>query len=299
MRRHAALAVLLLATTPAFAAAQLGGLIKRGAERAVEKAADKQVERKVSQRPAPAFDAEVLELTAPRLDQVVRGLKAYNEARSRADVPGAIRAYEAAQQRERTLAERHGEQRQQWRERNDRIESCRRDAFSEQDARNQAEIERKMEAMRGDPARMQAMTMKAAQWAPKLQQLMQKGDTVGYRDGMIQMQRELATIAGVQLVADTAKVDASCGKPAPRPDWLVQWDSVEVQERRAAERVRTAESAGMAEAAQASGLTERQFAIARERIESFVKDGGMGFSRAERDLMTPRMAELRGYFPAE
>lgn len=293
-------AIILLLPIPA--SAQLGGLIKRGAEKAAERAVEKKVDKaagaKTANRPAPTFDEEVLELTAPRLDQVVRGLKAWNDARAKADVPGAMRAHEAAMAKEQELAARHGEQRTAWRERNDRIESCRSDAFSEQNDRNQAEIERKMEGLRNDPPRMQAMMRKAVEWTPKLQALMQSGDTVGYRNGMIQMQKEMAAAGGFSLEVDSAKVTAKCGTPAPRPAWLVTWDSVDVEARRAGDRVRAAESAGAAEAAQASGLTERQFAIARERVESFVLDGGMGFSAREREVMTPRKAELRAYFPA-
>jgi hypothetical protein len=287
-----------LAPLPAYA--QLGGLIKRGAEKAADKAVDKAVDGKTpgKEAPAPAFDAEVLELTTPRLDQVVRGLKAWNEARAKADIPTAMKAYEASVAKEQEYSARYSDQRHAFLEKNRKVEQCRDEVFDAQREANNAEIERKTAALRTDPARMQTMSAKAIEWAPKLQALMAGTDSVAMKKGMIEYQADMAKALGVALDTDSTKADAKCGKTAPKPAWFAAWDSTEVQTRTLGERVREAESAGEKEAVAASGLTARQFAVARERVESFVNAGGMGFSRNEKSVLTPRKAELKAYFPA-
>lgn len=296
-------ALITLAPLPAHA--QLGGLVKRGANRAAEKAVDKAVDKaagdeksKAREVPAPAFDAEVLELTAPRLDQVVRGLKAWNDARAAADIPAAMKAYEASVAKEQEFSTRYSDQRHAFLEKNRKVDECREEIFDAQREANEAEIQKKMANIQSDPARMQAMARIATEWAPKLNALQMSGDSVAARAGLLQYHMEISKAAGFTLDTDSTKADTKCGKPAPKPAWFAAWDSTEVQTRRLGERVRETESAGEKEAVAASGLTGRQFAVARERVESFVNDGGMGFSRSERAVLTPRRAELKALFPA-
>lgn len=299
------LLILLTATLmlPATSPAQVGGLIKRGAgkaaERAVDKAVDKAVDSKKPTTPAPKFDDEVLELTNARIDQVVRGIKAFNDARAKADVSGAMKAYEAAQARSSDYSTRYSEQRQAFEEKAREVTQCRADIIDAQHDANRAAMDEKMQAMQTDPAKMRAMSIKAMEWNPKLAALQTKGDTAGLRAAMAQMQRELAVIAGVTVDVDSSKADTKCGKPPRAPAWLAAWDSTDAEVRALGARVREAEMAGQGEAVAASGLTDRQFHVARERIEDFVKDGTMGFSKAERTALGARKAELKAYFPAE
>lgn len=299
MRRTLLTLVALALSIPVPATAQLGGLIKRGAERAADKAVDKAVDKKVAKlAPAPKFDDEVLELTPARIDQVARGLKAYNDARAKADIPGAMKAFEASQKKEQDFSTRYSDQRYAHIEKNRKIEQCRDEVLDAQREANEKEIESKMATLRTDPVRMQAMSAKAAEWAPRMNALMSGTDTAAMQRGIMQMQRELAAIGGFAIDTDSTKANAKCGKAAPAPGWLTAWDSTEVETRRLGDRVREAETAGNAEAAAASGMTASQFAIARERVESFVTDGGMGFSRNERSALEPRKAELKALFPA-
>ncbi len=300
---------LILAATlllPSVGTAQVGGLIKRGAGRAAERAVDKSVDKAVDKSvdgkkaaaPAPTFDDEVLELTDARIDQVVRGIKAFNAARAKADVPGAMKAYEAAQKRSADHSTRYAEQRYAFEEKNRKVEQCREGVLDAQHDANRAQMDEKMKAMQSDPAKMRAMAAKAMEWNPRLAQLQSNGDTTALKDAMLKMQKEMAEIAGVTITVDSTKADAKCGKPAPAPAWLVAWDSTDAEARRLGERVRVAETAGQAEAVAASGLTERQFHVARERIEDFVNDGSMGFSKTERTALGARKTELKAYFPA-
>lgn len=299
---HLILAAVLIAVPLQTTSAQLGGFVRRAADRAVDRAADKAVDKtakgKSTARPAPAFDAEVLELTSARVDQVVRGLNAWRAARTAADVPGAMRAYEAAQARSVDFSTRYTDQRITWRESNDKIENCRRGVLDAQRERDDAEMERQLATLRRDPAKMQAMAAKSMEWNTKIQALAAAGDTAGATDAVRQMQRELARIGGFKADVDSSAADSRCGKPAPKPQWLVDWEANDAELRTLGARVREAEMAGGTEAVAASGLTARQFDIARERIESFVRDGQMGFSTVEREALTPRRSELAAYFPA-
>ncbi|HVH40161.1 MAG TPA: hypothetical protein VM764_09060 [Gemmatimonadaceae bacterium] len=290
---------LAVAAAPSPASAQLGGLIKRGAGRAVDKAVDKSIDNKVkaSTAPAPTFDDEVLELTTERIDQVVKGMKAFNKAQAAADVPGAMKAFEAADGRSQAFSNKYSEQRYEFEQKNRVIEECRDDAFSAQREKNDAEIERRMATLRNEPAKLQAISAKAMEWNPKLQAMLAKGDTAGAQSAMLQMQKEMAAIGGFAIDLDSAKVNTKCGKPAPRPSWLAEWERADAEAKVLAERVREAETAGQDEAVTASGLEGRQFHVARERIESFVNDGKMGFSKKEKEALGPRKAELKAYFP--
>lgn len=289
--------VAALVLIPTASSAQLGGLVRKAADKAADKAIEKKTGGKAAELPAPTFDEEVLELTGPRVDQVVRGLKAWNDARSRADVEGARKAHEAAQARELSYATRYTDQRTEWQQKNWKIESCRDEAFGEQQEANQQVINKRMEELQSNPTMLMKMNAKLMEWAPKIAAIQQKGDTAAYKSAVIQMNDEVATAGGFKIAIDSGKVNTKCGHPAPKPAWLLAWDSTEVETRKAGDRVRAAETAGAAEAAAASGLTERQFMIARERIEAFCGGGGMGFSRREREILTPRKAELSAFFP--
>ncbi len=295
--RHSHIAlVAALILIPTASSAQLGGLVRRAADKAADKAVEKKTGGK-TELPAPTFDDEVLELTQPRVDQVVRGLQAWNNARSRADVEGARKAHEAAQARELTFSTRYTDQRSAWQQKNWKIDSCRDEAFGEQQDANRAAIDKRMEEMKSNPALLMKMNAKLMEWSPRIAALQQSGDTAALKTALVKMNDEVATAGGLRIAIDSAKVNTKCGHPEPKPAWLLAWDSTEVETRKAGDRVREAETAGAAEAAAASGLTERQFMIARERLESFCGGGTMGFSRREREVLNPRRAELTAFFP--
>ena len=276
--------------------AQLGGLIKRGAEKAAEKAVDKKVEPKA--RPAaPTFDDDVLELTSARLDQMAKGLRAWQGAIAKADVPGKRKVWEDAMRREEAFSEPHHDHRQEYREKVDEHRRCRDDAFLEQDEANQRRIDKRMEELRGDPATLTAMARKLQEWNPKLMQLQQKGDTAGYRAAAAQMQAEVAKVGGIEMRVDSAAVDRKCGNPPAKPAWLKQWEEAEAVTQQAGDTLRAAESAGDPQGAAAAGLTERQFMVARERIEAYVRDGNLGYSERELSGLKARKAEFSAFFP--
>src|SRR5690606_17819397 len=137
---------------------------------------------------------------------------------------------------------------------NDRIENCRRGILDAQRERDDAEMERRLDAVRRDPSKMQAMTAKSLEWNAKLQPLIAAGDSIGAKAAMRQMQLELAAIGGFKADVDSSRADAQCGKPAPKPRWLVDWQANDAELRTLGARVRDAEMAGGTEAVAASGL---------------------------------------------
>jgi hypothetical protein len=152
------------------------------------------------------------------------------------------------------------------------------------DARNKELSARAM----NDPAYRQ----KIMELTPKLAAAQQKGDTVELKRLMAQM-----GVTEDDTKADTAAADAKCGKEPAKPAALVEMDKLDAQAEKLADDIRTMEETAASTEQKESGLTERQFMMARERIEAYLsavkyKAKPGGFSPTELDALGSRRADL-------
>jgi hypothetical protein len=97
--------------------------------------------------------------------------------------------------------------------------------------------------------------------------------------------------------ADTVAADAKCGKEVAKPAFLVQSDSLDGLANKLTDEIRKIEEKAASTEQKESGLNERQFMMARERIEAYLsamKYNGKprGFSQNELEALGSRRADL-------
>lgn len=283
--RAATVGALMLAV-PAAAHAQLGGLMKKAAERALEKKVEPGAAAGTSRDNSAAcrtvtFDRTVVELTPARLDGIVKALDAVyagpNGAKRR-DLQTQLDAAEARLeelQNDESLARAEDSQRE-WK-------NCRQEAYQEiMSARMEKEgagiTPKWMKAMRehnekiaaaqarGDSAKAAALT--DSTW--------------------LVMSNVVAPTA-----ADSAAVEKRCGKPPRVSRRVAERDSLRVAVREMEDEIRGMDEDAEDDMLKASGLTATQLAMARERLTMYVKQNRTcGFTKAEVDAIAARRAEL-------
>lgn len=286
--RAAALAAAVATIAASTAEAQIGGLLKK---------AKKQVEQTVAGAPSEApvpFDEVILELTDARLVQIVAGLEAGRRVLD--GEAGSPSLASLSAERDRTIDERvrlhdaNSAAIERYRQNSSRIRECRDDAFG---AIEQAQRDRYTERVANDRA-LQQVVMTLSQ---ELAAATQVGDTVAMRRVHQRLQEAARVVA---TPADSAAIDARCGRMPAAPAVLATIDSLEARERRAAQTIRSMEERASSEEVRASGLERRQLGMARERILLFLSAPtdrpARGFSPAERTNLSGRRTDLQRYF---
>lgn len=302
--RHASfflLVSLVLAPTHV-ASAQLGGLAKRARNTIVEQQVDKQVDKRTSTvsgangGAAPTFDNVTLELTSDRLGQIIRGLGAgralldgANASPSRAAL--VARRDEAANRRV-ALFGANNQLLSAYDEKRNTIVRCRDDAMrASRDRRNEVAQQRSKE--------LGAKAMNDPVFREKVMAITQKAALAQQRGDSAEVKRLYAELGAVpdDPKSDTLAADKACGREPSRPAVLVQIEQVEAQEKALTEQIRQLEEKAAATEVRESGLDERQFFMARERIEAYLsavkyKSQPRGFSATELEALGAHRSEL-------
>lgn len=291
-----------LITSPNTASAQLGGLVKRARDKVVEQQVDKQIDKRTGGSSAtsastpPKFDDVTLELMSERVEGVIRGLTAGRAVldgtrggSSRATL--VARRDEAATKRAE-LSDKNVKLLNAYTEKRDETERCRHNAmYASREKRDQATQQRNKELQAkamSDPA-YRAKVMEITQ---KMAVAQQKGDTAEIR--------RLAAQMGVgedDTKADTVAADKACGPTPAKPAVLVQMDQLDAEANTLTEQIRVLEEKAAATEVKDSGMNERQFHMARERIEAYLsamkyKSNPGAFSATELDALGARRADL-------
>ena len=286
--RGAAFGALLLAV-PAVAQAQLGGLAKRAAQRALEKKAEKSATEAVTGRggdDSPAcrnvtFDRTTVELTAVRLDGIVKALNTADEGPTGARRRELRSQIEAAEARLEEL--RSDESLQKAEESQREYRSCRQEAFGEI-------VNKRMEAEGQGIMTKYATAMRVHN--EKIAAAQAKGDTVkanALQDSTWQVMMSVVT----PTAADSAAVQKQCGKEPRVSRRVAERDSLAVAVREMSDELRAMDEDAEDAMLKASGLIATQLAMARERLTMFVKQNRTcGFTKAEMDAITARRADL-------
>lgn len=289
----------LLVLTPAAAHAQLGGLMKRAAERAADKAAAKTVDRAVDRAMddaaanpacAPTFDRTTVELTGDVLDRLVKGFEAQAAAGSKGGRDGLVKQREQLQARMEDFEDDPVLER--WERSRGEYNSCRLEVQS-------SELEEKVAAnpmalFAGDPERMRRMR----QLEERAAAAEKRGDdeqAKAIRDSM-----GLAMMGGPLSKEAEAKIAKKCGPAPTEPKRVAQRDSVRAALRTLDDKITALDDEHGDVLYETSGLTRRQVAMARERIQLWLSASGRGgagtvcgFSRAEQSALADRREKLR------
>ena len=133
---------------------------------------------------------------------------------------------------------------------------------------------------------------KAVAIGVKMGEAQARGDTAAFR--------KLAAEMGLKAddpKPDSLAADKACGRPLPKPVVLVQIDSLDGIAKQLSEQIRKIEEKASATEVKESGLTERQFFMARERIEAYLssvkyKSQPQGFSATELQALGAERANL-------
>jgi hypothetical protein len=283
--RSAALGALVLAV-PAVAHAQLGGLAKRAAQRALEKKAEQTVVDKTVGNDSPAcrnvtFDRTTVELTSARLDGIVKALNTVDQGPNGAKRRELRSQIEAAEARLDEL--RNDESLQKAEDSQREYRSCRQEAFSKivekrVEAEGQGIMTKYMQAMRVHNEKITAAQA--------------KGDTIkanALQDSTWQVMMTVVT----PTAADSAAVQKQCGKEPRVSRRVAERDSLTVAVREMNDELRAMDEDAEDAMLKASGLTATQLAMARERLTMFVKQNRTcGYTKAELDAINARRADL-------
>lgn len=290
---YKSLAALVVAATlvlPAAGHAQLGGLMKKAKEKAAEqidKKTDGTAQQSGAMQPAgscgyvPTFDNVTIELNAANLDKVAKALQAVRtagEKNGRNALAARVQADRARlEELDNDPSLREAENsRHEW-------ESCRNETFQEI-------INKRIQdkGMGLSPEYMKAMR----EHQEKIAAAEQRGDVNGAK-----ALQDSTWYAISKVVAptpqDSAAVNAKCGKPPRASRRAAERDSLQRTVREMSDSVRVLDEDAEDQIRSASGLTPRQVAAARERLEAYLKSGrACGFTKTEVDAINPRKAEL-------
>jgi hypothetical protein len=128
----------------------------------------------------------------------------------------------------------------------------------------------------------------------RLTEAMSKNDTAGMR----RLNTQYMKVLGVDLAADTAAAQKTCGKPPAPPASYVATEKAAAELRDANEALRKVEVDLSARAAQAAGMDAKAYFMARERLWAWNtarkgKHGTGGVTKDEHALFTSRASDIQ------
>ena len=175
-------------------------------------------------------------------------------------------------------------------------ERCRNEAMRESSDRQRAVQNKQQDAFQQKVMSDPALQQKMAAMAQQMGMAQAKGDTAT----LYKLQREMYAAAGFSEgdpKADTLAADKACGAMPTKPAVLVQIDRLSADENGIRERIRATEERAGAAAVKESGLSARQYDVAKERVEMYLERAKAqsrqrGFSKAELEALGARSAEL-------
>jgi len=280
------------------ASAQLGGLAKRARDRMIDQQVEKRTTAAVASDPGapPRFDDVTLELTSDRVAQIVRGLSAGravleggNGAPSRAQL---VARRDAASQQRAALSDQNAKAFDAYYQKRDAAQRCRNDAETASRQKRQQGTDQRQKEFQAKAMSDPAFREKAMAVAQKIAVAQQRGDTVEMR----RLMAEMGAVADDPR-ADSLAADKTCGSMPAKPAAMVQMDQLDAQANALTGQIRQLEEKSATIEVKESGLTERQFLMARERVEAFLsavkyKSQPRGFSAGELEALGGRRADL-------
>jgi hypothetical protein len=272
------------------ASAQLGGFMKKAKDAAAQKAGEKAVEKAVPSagRKLKSSDAFGPELTSASLDGVLRGLASMEKTKVDAESARA-RAREFQNVLSKSV-DAHDKERQAFDDKYRRASSCQDSVI---DARGSAAQAAAIKRMQTDPAAQAAMISAARELAAKNTT---STDTAEMRRAYTKLMQS----QGLDPKADSAVALKQCGAIPARPAWLTEQDTLRARAERAEGEVREIESRSSDDAAAASGMDHRAFALARERVMHwYLETHGSSpiqmFGADERKLLESRKSDIEKF----
>ena len=284
--------VLLLALAAAPADAQLGGLAKKMKDKAVQAAAEKAgLDTKNAPTP-PTYDDVIIELTAPRVDALLKGLEASQAVlTANGGIPAILREREALETQISTLNDRASAVSSGYYNAQNRWSSCENDAQDALSKKHEDEVRKATAAMIANPQIAAERGRNASVYQQELAKAVADNDSVAMKKATANYYK----IWGVDLSKDDAFIAAKCGAVPAKPQAMIDLDRATARRDTLDIKARAIETRAVLAGSTASGLTEQQFAMARERAQMAVTGTRTRFSKGELAAIDAKKAELLVY----
>lgn len=278
---------LLAAGTPAHAG--FGDLAKKAKEKATQAAAGKLGGKSPASSSGGAsddaveFTDDILEFTPARIDQVLKGLRAGGDVL--AGRAALVSKRDQLQNDAGKLADQYGTAMDAAREKHDKVEGCWSDVLADRRHAREQEMEKQMMS---DPA----LREKLMELGLEMADAQARGDTAA----VTAAQRKMEAFAG-PTHADTVAAQAKCGALPPLHPMEIKLRGLQQQAADVDGQIRRNDEQSVAAQVQASGMTEAQFAMARERLLMWysavrAKQNPRGFTPSERSALDARRGDL-------
>jgi hypothetical protein len=280
-----AVAIAGLAAPPAHAG--LGDLVKKAKDKAAQAVVGKPstgASQAGGAASPPVFTDDLLELTEPRLGQVLKGLEAGNKVLAgRAPL---VQKRDRLQNEAGALIDQNGKAMDAAREKHDAAARC----WSEfLDARKSERDEQMQQTVMNDPVMREKMMSLAMEMA----EAQAAGDTAA----MSKLQRQAAALTG-PTHADSVAARQKCGAVPPPHPLDVKVQALQREAAATDEQLRANDEQSVEAQVKASGFEPAQFAMARERLIMWLqairasKALPRGFSEGELAAFDARRAEI-------
>jgi hypothetical protein len=284
------------------ASAQIGGLMRKARDKAIEQQVEKRTNTVTAPNAstaggAPKYDDVTLELTSDRVAQVLRGLAAgravldgANGSPSRASLTARR---DDASRKSAALSDANNKTFDAYYVKRDDAQRCRNDAERASSQKRQQANEQKQKEFQAKAMSDPAFREKVMAISQKMAVAQQRGDTAEVRRLMVQLNGGSADDAKT----DSTAADKACGSMPAKPAAMVQVEQLDAQVSSLADEIRKLEETSAAAEVKESGLTERQYLMARERIEAYLsavkyKSQPRGFGPGELEALGARRADL-------
>jgi len=302
-RRGIAVAVVASLAVPFFGAyAQLGGLAKKARDRVVQQQVANQVEKRVNPVASdpgapPKFDDVTLELTNDRIAQIIRGLSAGRAVLDGANGPPSratlVAQRDDAAHQSADLSQKNDKAFEAYNEKRDASQRCRNDAIHASREKRQQANDQRVKEFQAKAMSDPAFREKAMAIAQKMAVAQQKGDTAEVRRLMIELNGGAPQSDNV----DSLAADKACGSPPPQPAAMVQSEKLNALANKLTGAIRQLEEQAAETEVKESKLEQRQYYMARERIEAYLSamkynSQPRGFSAGELQALGARRADL-------
>lgn len=293
MRFRPVTALVLLALTALPAQAQFGGLAKKLKDKATEAAAEKAgFDAKAPDAGAakpPTYDDVILELTAPRVDALLRGLAAQQKVlAANGGIPAILKQREVIEAQMSSLNERANAVSSGYHNARNRWSSCESDTRHSLEKVHEEEARKMVANMVANPAGAAEKARNATAAQQSLAKAIADNDTTAVR----KWTAEYYKAWGIDLTKDEAAVKAKCGDAPTMPSAMIELERANTHKDSLDAQARAIENRSVLEGSKASGLTEQQFSMARERAQMAVTGSRTRFSNGELAAIDGKKAEL-------
>jgi len=270
---------------PSSSHAQLGGLVRKAKEAAANKVVENNPSLNKNLKASNAFGPE---LTTQSLDGVLLGLATTQAKLGEAD---ALRL--ARQRIDADLSKSysaHDKDRETFDNARRAAEHCQ---DSVRHARTSAAQSAYQKRMQTDPVAQAKMIQAGSALGLQVNAAQQKGDTAEVR----RLVTELAKSQGIDPKADSLFAVKSCGAIPVKPAWYIEQDSLRARSNRIDGQIRDIENGAAGEGAKASGMSLKDYSLARERVlHWYLESKGatpiQAFGSDERKLLESRKADI-------